>query len=521
MYRLNCYDSKNTWWILKACLILFLGSAIPLEIPADASITMARLERDLIMLKTEMMNPAIFNNKSCASFIRHYSLLLFEEGTSNYLPDDLKEEKILLDSAPHIARSIFDFRADLLEKAKDFSNKQGMTMECRNSIFRALRYSRFIEETLIEWYIKKTGVDIFPEVLKGREPVLMMRGNKGRYIPQSGDILLVRSRFSVSATIARISDEEGHFSHSALIHVDENGQVWVLESLIEMGVAAVPWEEWVKHQPVRVLVMRYRDGDTAHRVSGWLFDWVMSRKKSGKEPVPYDFNMNFSDSSELSCSELIRFAYSQATNGIVNIPKYPSSVKKLAGNKLFTDLGIHEKEIFSPSDYEIDPELSVIAEWRDYSETYGTRVQDAILSSVIFWMTDLNYQLTYEGFVQDAGAFYWRYLRPMGLGRQWVPANMTPGFFKAILALDSTTNALERALREVENHNIVQDEWGLDYKSMLVILDGIRKSDCQYYLSGRDEIKANIFIWEPNLLEERILFHQYLNTPPGTGTCRD
>ena len=502
-----------------ALLIIILAAAQ--QAGSEEAIALTKIEQDLAKVHVELRNPKIFNRKTCATYIENHTLSLFEDGANRYLPDTEEDQTKLLNSAPRIARSLFEFRIGLLEISRKFDKTNDLNQSCRNSIFRALRYSRFIEEMLMEWYFNKTGTAAATEVLAGKEPSLMVRGNEKVYTPHSGDILVVRSRFFVSATIARISDEEGQFSHSALIHIDDNNQVWVLESLIEKGVIAVPWREWVRHEPVRVLVLRHHDGNSAKQVANWLFNFIEWRKKNGLEPVPYDFNMNFQDSRELSCSELVRFAFAEATDGRIGIPKYPSSVNKLSNKKLFKDLGIKELEIFSPSDYETDPSLTLIAEWKDYTRTYGTRIQDAILTSVFSWMTQMNYELTYKGFTQGMGELYWRFLRPMGLGQQMVPTNMTRGFFNTILALNSVTGALETAMRRVENQNRWNKGWGLDYKTMLVNLEEIRKSDCKEYLSRRNGMSENYFLGEPDLSKKELLFHQFLNIPSEAGDCQE
>lgn len=520
----NHPGTSRNYSIIFIIILVFIPSATPAVIKnanPEEPTALTKLEQDLKKLHIEITNPTIFNRKTCASYIKHHTLSLFENGANRYLPANEEEKNNLLDSAPRIARSLFDLRVSLLERIKKFDTSVDLDKTCRNSIFRALRYNRFIEEMLIEWYLNKSGIVITREVLSGKEPFLMISGNKTSYTPYSGDILAVRSRFFVSATIARISDEEAQFSHSALIHIDDKGQVWVLESLIEKGLVAVPWREWVKHEPVRVLVMRYKDRNTASQVASWLFDWVIWRENNGIGPVPYDFNMDFHDSGELSCSELVRFAYAEATRGKINIPKYPSSVKKLHNKKLFKDLGIKEFEIFSPSDYELDPNLTTIAEWKDYTRTYGTRIQDGILTSIITWMTEMNYELTYTGFTQGMGELYWQVLRPIGIGREKVPSNMTRGFFNTILALNSVTIALEERIRKVNHISSNNIEWGLDYKTLLTNLENIRKSDCEEYLSRHNELSENYFLKEPALPHRNLLFHQYLNVPGEVGYCQE
>ena len=78
---------------------------------------------------------------------------------------------------------------------------------------------------------------------------------------QSGDLLLMRGMHHNSAAIARIGDVNSQFSHIAIIHTDENGKQWVVESLIEEGAIINPLDAVLHHGLGRCVVFRHKDPD--------------------------------------------------------------------------------------------------------------------------------------------------------------------------------------------------------------------------------------------------------------------
>ena len=52
---------------------------------------------------------------------------------------------------------------------------------------------------------------------------------------KTGDILIARGTAVVSSIIARLGDEEGDFSHLAIVSEDVHGKKYVVESLIQTG----------------------------------------------------------------------------------------------------------------------------------------------------------------------------------------------------------------------------------------------------------------------------------------------
>lgn len=501
------------WHTTLLFLLALLGTA-----GAASPQPALEIEQDLARVHREIADPQVLNRDTCTSYVTRNTAFMLERGAETYLPKDEIERAALLDAAPRITRSLFELRLALLERVRTF-HAGGPDLACLNAARRALRYSRFVEEMLGEWVLAERGDEVPLRVLAGDEPALMLNGPGDAYEPRSGDILMVRSRYFVSATIARIGDEEGQFSHAALVHVDDDGKVWVLESLIERGAIAVPWDEWQGRRPVRAVVMRHRDSKVAAGAARWLHDWIAERARTGKGPAPYDFTMDFTDNGELFCVELVQFAFRESTNGAVQVPRFASSIGHLGGRPFLEQLGVRQTEIYTPSDFEIDPNLTPAAEWRDYSQTAHTRIQDAILSSVFHWMTDMNYEFTYGGFTQVVAGFFWRLLRPLGVGKTKVPANMTRGFFDTVLELRSLTGVLEEQLAVLNRQGIESRGWSADYKTLLTALEELRREDCARRRAGVGGWGENPFLTDHGDRPATLLFHRYFDVPESAGGC--
>lgn len=217
----------------------------------------------------------------------------------------------------------------------------------------------------------------------------------------------------------------------------------------------------------------------------------------------------------------MQFAFRESSGGKTRLPRFASSLGRLSQHPFVQALGVRQPTLYSPSDFETDPNLMTVAEWRDYSRTARSRIQDAILTSIFRWMTDQRYALTYRGLSQGLGNLYWEVLRPTGLGARWVQPNMTRGFFKTILALRSVTRGLEQVLVERDDRQRRRTGWGLDYQTMLTRLEELRRQDCAAALAKRREARANPFLSEPPLGSIPLLFHQYLDVPAEVGDCPD
>ncbi len=212
----------------------------------------------------------------------------------------------------------------------------------------------------------------------------------------SGDILVSRGGAPTSALIARGNDYPGNFSHVALVHVDEKTyKTSIIEAHIEKGVAIANINEYLRDKKLRVMVLRLRadipqiiaDPLLPHKAASLALDEVMTRH------IPYDFEMNHEEHSELFCSEVASAPYQKLGvklwMGISHISS-PGIVRWLS---LF---GVRYFETQEPSDLEYDPQLRVIAEWRDPETLFKDHIDNAVIEVMLESSEkgrDLNYSL--------------------------------------------------------------------------------------------------------------------------------
>ncbi len=199
----------------------------------------------------------------------------------------------------------------------------------------------------------------------------------------SGDILVSRGGAPTSALIARGNDYPGNFSHVALVHVDgHSGAASVVEAHIERGVAVATLPEYLRDVKLRVMVLRLRadlpqiaaDPTLPHQAAT-----VALHEARGRH-IPYDFAMDFADHGKLFCSEVVSAAYGRLGitlwMGLSSISS-PGLASWLAG------FGVTHFETQEPSDLEYDPQLAVVAEWRDPGELLADHVDNAVVDAML------------------------------------------------------------------------------------------------------------------------------------------
>ena len=194
----------------------------------------------------------------------------------------------------------------------------------------------------------------------------------------SGDILVSRGGAPTSALIARGNDYPGSFSHVALVHVDEkSGSASVIESHIERGVAVSSLQQYLDDKKLRIMVLRLRadlpvlsaDPLIPHKAATGAKEAVRTRH------IPYDFTMNYRDHGSQFCSEVASAAYEAVG---VKLWMGVSFISSRTVTAWLASLGAEHFETQEPSDLEYDPQLRVVAEWRDRSTLFKAHVDDAV-----------------------------------------------------------------------------------------------------------------------------------------------
>ncbi len=199
----------------------------------------------------------------------------------------------------------------------------------------------------------------------------------------SGDILVSRGGAPASALIARGNDYPGNFSHVAIVYIDPDSLVpQVIESHIERGVAVASFKQYLEDTKLRIMVLRLRsdlpvmtaDPRLPHRAA------ELALTRARKRHIPYDFAMDTQDTTGMFCSEVVSSAY--AALG-VKLWMGMSTISSPGVAGWLADFGVRHFETQEPSDLEYDPQLRVVAEWRDPDALLKDHVDNAITDALL------------------------------------------------------------------------------------------------------------------------------------------
>jgi hypothetical protein len=111
-----------------------------------------------------------------------------------------------------------------------------------------------------------------------------------------------------------------------------------------------------------------------HRAAKMAYD------EAKKKHIPYDFAMDFKEPSRQFCSEVASHAY--ASFGI-NLWSITTTMSSPGVVNWLGDFGVRYFETQAPADLEYDPQLSVVAEWRDRDALWQAHVDDAVVDAML------------------------------------------------------------------------------------------------------------------------------------------
>jgi len=199
----------------------------------------------------------------------------------------------------------------------------------------------------------------------------------------SGDILVSRGGAPTSALIARGNDYPGNFSHVALLYVDEKtGEPAIIESHIERGVVISSVDEYIKDKKLRVMVLRLRPDLPQMKADPMLPHKAARRalEDAKARHIPYDFEMDYKDPAKQFCSEVASSAYRPLG---VELWKGTTRISSPGVIKWLSYFGVTHFETQAPADLEYDPQLSIVAEWRDPETLWQDHVDGAVVDAML------------------------------------------------------------------------------------------------------------------------------------------
>jgi hypothetical protein len=393
-------------------------------------------------------------------------------------------------SAPALMYRLFDLRVGLRGRIAHYEMLGLMTpaaIQGFRDVFRVLRY---VSDMLGEIAIGHARIGEGGYLLRGftgkDNNTLINHAyyrNSGDLPFQSGDVILVRGQAHNSAAIARIGDVDSQFSHIGMVYIDEAGDHWMVESLIEDGAIINPLAKSLNHGIVRAVLYRHRDAGLAARAAKFIFDYVAeSRSKRGKR-ILYDFSMRSDYGRNLFCSKLVRLAFEQASGGTFVMPTYPTRIGRK--NRDFLDrIGVMTETTFAPADIDMESAFDLVAEWQDYRETGNIRLQDFTMDKLFEWMERYNYCFE-ETFAIKLVSLLGRFSAHFSDSAKEmlssvfprVPINMPRRTVAAVAMLHKTAEPIYHQLQRLNHQSIVETGVPMHGLDVFEALEKIRERE--------------------------------------------
>jgi len=316
--------------------------------------------------------------------------------------------------------------------------------------------------------------------------------NERNFSLRSGDVLLARGTSFVSAVISKLADNRSSFSHALIWNADpKTGIANSVEAYLDVGVQQFDADYALKNENVRLTVLRPKNAQMGVRAAAFAM-------QAAQQSLPYDYKMNFNDTSALSCVEVVTSAYAKASHGQMRLPLYTSQVAVKDKNFL-ANLGLQSGPLVAPADLETDPNFELILDWRDNRIIRDSRHKDAILYQTLRWMETLHYQ-----FHDNSRAMIAKYvLQPARDTVLWpllhklTGANVNSAMPKQTLGLASLMKdvgqVLLTELRERDRIYSAQYNRPMTNEQLRATLEAIRQKDLARYNRGEDSLFHKIF----------------------------
>ena len=372
-------------------------------------------------------------------------------------------------AAPSLMYRLFDLRIGLRHRIGYYQTLGIMTTEvvrAMRDVFRILRYvSDMIGEVAIGHARLPEGAHTLRGFTGRQHNTLVNYAyyKQGHDLSfRSGDVILVRGHAHNSAAIARIGDVDSQFSHVGIVYIDDAGDHWMVESLIEDGAIINPLGKSLDHGIVRAVLYRHQDAHLAATSARAIYELVAASRAKGGKRILYDFTMRLDDQPNLFCSKLVRLAYMKGSEGRFTMPTYATRI--VQRNRDFLErVGVDTDVTFAPSDVDLEPGFDLVAEWQDYRETPNIRLQDFTMDKLFDWMNRYDYRFretTMIKLISILGRFssYFSDNAKEALESLFprVPSNMPRKTVAVVAMLHKTAEPLYHELQELNDQNIAE-----------------------------------------------------------------
>lgn len=402
--------------------------------------------------------------------------------------------------AEKIAKNSWLIRSTLHARLEEVDKDCAIQMQAN------FRQFRFVEDYLLELSRKVTHatpaeIDFQNQPVPIRDnsvPYYQFRSNNSPKL-EPGDLLITRGVSFLSGMIARLGTRSTQFSHVVMVAEDpKTKELKTIESYVGVGVAFYDMDYALKNENARILWLRAKDKSLAKNAASMMAKLVQERIDA-KNPIKYDYELDFKDPKTMSCAEVSQVAFQMASGNQFKIPFYPNEI---AGAKSIIErLKLVEGETYEPGDMEIDPRFELMGEFQDLRLTRESRQKDAIMTAIFDWMTRKNYELKDNVKSRLAGTLIYDVRRTF----------MWP-MVKKVLKLDDFSKEVPRnMIRTVTIINQLGEKMLVELKARDVAFEkksGVPMSYMDFYRELEEMRKSDLETFKKN--KKKAKFHQFI-----------
>lgn len=396
-------------------------------------------------------------------------------------------------------RFIEDYLMEHVLSAPDFSPEDIAIMNSKGEIQSNLTKKE--KELLTKE--NKIGFQAQPIPMKESSPhyILRLSPQETKDIQlKGGDLLITRGLSFLSAMIARLGQRGTQFSHVVMVNENENsGELKTIESYVGSGVGFYQMDYALKNENARILWLRPKDKNIAKKANKLMGDYVKERIEA-KDPIHYDYELDFKDHSTMSCAEVSQVAFELATDGKMRIPYYPNEV--VGAQSLLEHIGLSPGETFEPGDMEIDPRFELMGEFQDLRLTRDSRQKDAIMTMMFKWMDEKNYVLKDNlkskmagGIIYDARRSAFWPLVKMAMGLEDFSKEIPRKMLRTVTLLKDIGGVLLKEVKEKDQAFEKEHGMPMNYMELYKTLENFRKRDFDLYTNKKTKKKSLFHAW--------------------------
>lgn len=372
--------------LLFSCVLFLSLSASAKRSPAGADLEPPQLSnplKDTEEILRDVKDPLF--PTSCVSYLSKLEKGIDEFDVKKFSLSQLSAE------AEKIAENSWKIRQHVHHSLDQ------LTPECVEKVQTTFRQLRFVEDYFLEIgrkivHQKPSEIDFLKQEffpIRDTSPAYFHFQGQGEF--KSGDLFISRGLSFLSAMIARLGKRPTQFSHVVSLYEDpQEKKIKTIESYVGVGVSFYDLDYALKNENGRILWLRSKDEKLGERAVSLMGAFVKERLDK-KNPIKYDYDLDFKDHTTMSCAEVSQAAFQMASDGEFTIPFYPNEIVK--GEGLIKRLNLVRGKTFEPGDMEIDPRFTLIGEFRDLRVTRDQRQKDAIMSAIFKWMDEHQYEL--------------------------------------------------------------------------------------------------------------------------------